>query len=121
MSSSFRTRAAVANSIRFFYVSSDGPCLCGHRCRHRRKRERERRSVSFPALDPDLSAVALDDLLRDVKAEAEAAIVCRRDLPAAVEALEHLHQLVDRDADAMIGNGGDDLVFLIVHADENLA
>jgi hypothetical protein len=57
--------------------------------------------------------VALDDLLRDVEAEAEAAVVRRRDLAAAVEALEDLAELVGRDADAAVAHRGHELAAVL--------
>src|SRR6185503_17834508 len=62
----------------------------------RRQREEERRATPFLAFDPDRSAVPLHDLLRDVEAEAEAAVVRRGDLAAAMESLEYLREFVAR-------------------------
>ena len=65
--------------------------------------------------------MALDDLPRDVQTESQSAVVGRRHLPAAMKALEDLRELVGRDADAAIGNRGDDLIAALFDVDENLA
>ncbi len=49
-------------------------------------------------IDPDAAAVLLDDSLRDVEAEAEAAVA---DAVGSLEALEDVALLVRRDADTM--------------------
>src|SRR5204863_3481550 len=85
------------------------------------QREVERRPLPFLALHPDRSAVALDDLLGDVKAESEAAVIRRRDLAAAMEALEDLPELVGRNADAAIAHGSEQRVAFVVHRDGNVA
>src|SRR3954451_17255988 len=65
--------------------------------------------------------MAFDDLLGDVEAEPKAAVVCRRHLAAAMEALEDLPQLVSRDTDAAVRDRGHDLIAAIFDRDEDLA
>src|ERR1700694_1342173 len=65
--------------------------------------------------------MALDNLLGDVQTEAEAAVVRRGDLSAAMEALEDLIQLVRWNADASIGDRRHYLTVADFDTDENLA
>src|SRR5207302_2470428 len=87
----------------------------------RRQREIERCPRAFLAVDPDRSSVAIDDLLGDVQAQSEAAVVGRRDLTPAMEALEDLIQLVVRNADAAIADRSHDVIAFVDDVDEDLA
>src|SRR5262245_9852688 len=84
------------------------------------KREVERGADTLGALHPDGAAVALDDLLADVETQAEAAVIGRRDLSSAMEALEHLRQLVGGDADAAITDRRNEVIALVLDADHDL-
>src|SRR5207248_6423329 len=75
----------------------------------------------FLALDPARAAMALDDLFRDVKAEPQAAVVRRRHLPSAVEALEDLLDLIGRNPDAAVADGGHDGVAPVLDDDVDVA
>src|ERR1044071_5278531 len=55
-----------------------------------RQPNRKCRSLPFFARHPNRPMVRLDDRLRDVKAQAEAAVVAAGDVAGAVEALEQL-------------------------------
>src|SRR5206468_5174070 len=87
----------------------------------RREGEVKRRSGAFLAFDPDRSAVSLHDLPGDVETESQPAIVGRRDLAPAVEALEDLPDLVRGNAYSKIANRGDDLFVLGLHVDRDFA
>ena len=67
----------------------------------RRDGEEERGSPSHRRLDPDASAVRLDDPLHDRKAEAGAAPVAAFDLPEPVEQVGHR---IGGNAGAVIGH-----------------
>src|SRR5437867_8158441 len=72
--------------------------------RGERDREVERRAVTDRALDPDLAPVHLHDLLNDREAQASPGNGLRGAAANAPETLEHVADLVLRDADAGIGD-----------------
>src|SRR5687767_6473217 len=67
------------------------------------------------ALDADRAAMRLDDLPRDVQAEAEAAVGARRDRP--LEAVEDPVELLGRDADAVVAHLHGDGVDAVLQGD----
>src|SRR5437588_10696347 len=66
--------------------------------------EVERRTVPDRALHPDLAPVHLHDLLNDREAEASPGNRLRGAAADSPEALEHVSDLVLRDADAGVGD-----------------
>src|SRR2546423_8733689 len=88
---------------------------------HDRQRKEKRRPRALLALDPDRATVALHDLLGDVEAEAETAVIRRRHLASAVEALEDLPDLVGGDADAAVAHRGHELIAAVLEAHVDVA
>ena len=84
-------------AIRHFLRAGPGP----------RNREEERAAVSGCALDPDASAVRLDDAAGEGKSEAGALTVCSGRLP---EAVKDAGQVLGRDTTPRIGNPEDNVV-----------
>src|SRR5262245_57301090 len=74
------------------------------RCRTDRDPERERAPLPRLAVDPDLAAVHLRDLLRDCQADSVAAGLLNRRAAAAIELLEDLSVLRLRDAEPAVGD-----------------
>src|SRR2546430_10016538 len=72
--------------------------------RGERDREVERRAMPDRALHPDLASVHLHDLLNDREAKASPGNRLRRAAAYAPEALEHVADLLGRDADAGVGH-----------------
>src|SRR5437667_240504 len=73
--------------------------------RHARDDDIQRASLGSAALGPDASAMAKDDLLADVEAQAHTRGIARRAIWRAVEETEDRLELLRRDPDPLVGDG----------------
>src|SRR5688572_31956296 len=87
------------------------------RLRQLRQLDGEGCALSLHALDADGPAVRLDDLPRDVEAEAEPAVRPCGD--RALEAIEDLVDLVGGDADAVVPDHERRLIDAVVDGDDD--